>query len=116
MMSPMARKPAAHYGMAPREHVPAQPPRLRKVAPSPKGHPIMLASVPHAGKPPKPRGIGAPPNPRRPKLVRDVNGGTLLDLFAVFPELPWPQDLPRHTRRAGRREVTARRALARRVR
>jgi hypothetical protein len=39
---------------------------------------------------PKERGIGAPPNPQKPKLVRDVHGNELLDLFDVFPDLPRP--------------------------
>jgi hypothetical protein len=108
--------PTSHYGVAPREHVPAQPPRQREVAKPPKGHPLAAASVLRAGRPLKPRGVGAPPNPRRPKLVRDINGGTLLDLFAIFPDLPFPQ-YPGRTRRArDRRTAIGRRALRRGVR
>jgi hypothetical protein len=39
---------------------------------------------------PKPPPRGTPPNPRRPRLVRDANGGFLGNLFTVFPDLPWP--------------------------
>jgi hypothetical protein len=34
--------------------------------------------------------VAPPPNPRRPKLVRDIHGGSLLDLFQFFPDLPRP--------------------------
>jgi hypothetical protein len=40
------------------------------------------------------------PHPRRPRVVRDIHGGTLLDLFEVFPDLPRP---PRLGRRSIRR-------------
>ena len=40
---------------------------------------------------PQPRTVGAVPNPRTPKLVKHVNGGGLLDLFAMFPDLPRPR-------------------------
>ena len=39
---------------------------------------------------PKQRGVGAVPNPRRPRLVSAVDGGVLKDLFAIFPDLPRP--------------------------
>ena len=39
--------------------------------------------------------VSPPPNPRRPRLVRDVHGGELQDLFEVFPDLPWAPR-PRH--------------------
>jgi hypothetical protein len=39
---------------------------------------------------PKERGIGRTPNPRKPKLVRDVHGNELKDMFALFPDLPRP--------------------------
>jgi hypothetical protein len=41
------------------------------------------------------------PNPKRPKLVRDVHGGALKDLFELFPDLPGPP-------RPGRRRVPVR--------
>jgi hypothetical protein len=112
----MPRNPTTQYGVAPREHVPAQPPRPRRMAQVPKGHPVAGASVPHVGRPPKPHAVGAPPNPRRPKLVRDVDGGHLQDLFALFPDLPWPHPRPRRARRMAETGGPARRALRRRVR
>jgi len=45
---------------------------------------------------PRERGVGPPPNPRKPQLVRDVHGNELKDLFEFFP------DLPRPARRAAR--------------
>jgi hypothetical protein len=39
---------------------------------------------------PKERGVGKLPNPRKPKLVRDVGGGALKDMFELFPDLPRP--------------------------
>ena len=39
---------------------------------------------------PPARGVGRVPNPLRPRLVRDVGGGWLKDLFALFPDLPSP--------------------------
>jgi len=47
-------------------------------------------------KVPKEHGVGTVPNPRRPALVRDVGGGSLRDLFALFRDLPRP---PRPGRR-----------------
>jgi hypothetical protein len=41
-------------------------------------------------KAPRQRAAGKVPNPRRPKLVRDVGGNELWDLFAFFPDLPRP--------------------------
>jgi hypothetical protein len=43
--------------------------------------------------------VGDVPNPRRPQVVRVVDGGELRDLFAVFPDLPRP---PRPPSRAAR--------------
>jgi hypothetical protein len=54
---------------------------------------------------PEQHGVGAVPNPVRPKLVRDVHGGALQDLFEIFP------DLPRPTRPKGRAPVQRRRVL-----
>jgi hypothetical protein len=49
---------------------------------------------------PAPRPVGPVPNPKKPKLVRDVHGGDLLDLFVIFPELPRPRyPRPRATRK-----------------
>jgi hypothetical protein len=43
---------------------------------------------------PAERGIGKLPNPRKPKLVRDVHGNELRDLFQFFPDLPRPPRRP----------------------
>ena len=71
---------------------------------------------------PPSRGVGAVPNPRRPRLVRDVRGAGLNDLFALFPDLPRP---PRPARRvrsradaeadASRRSLGAELRVARRL-
>jgi hypothetical protein len=119
-MSAMGRGRISHYGVVPREHAPGKPPPLRQVARAPGGNPMTQASVAHVGRPPKPHRVGAPPNPRRPKLVRDVDGGPLQDLFAIFPDLPWPRHLARsggHARDVrGARGRAARRAFTRPVR
>ena len=39
---------------------------------------------------PRERGVGKPPNPRTPTLVRDVRGGDLKDMFEIFPDIPQP--------------------------
>ena len=77
---------------------------------------MAQASVPYVARPPKPHRVGAPPNPRRPKLVRAVNGGPLQDLFAIFPDLPWPRHSagrPHHRDIRGETGARARRALKR---
>jgi len=48
------------------------------------------------GQQPLERGVKPPPNPRKPRLVPDVHGNELRDLFEFFPDLPWP----RHRRAA----------------
>jgi hypothetical protein len=48
----------------------------------------------HATYPPIERGINPPPNPRKPRLVRDVHGNELRDLFQFFPDLPRPPRRP----------------------
>ena len=48
-------------------------------------------SRPQPTRLPAPRPVSQVPNPSKPKLVRDVHGGTLLDMFAIFPDLPWPR-------------------------
>jgi hypothetical protein len=52
---------------------------------------------PHAVSFPKSRGVGAPPNPRTPAVVRHVRTG-LNDLFELFGDLPRPRRPPRRTR------------------
>jgi hypothetical protein len=117
----MGRKPTAHYGVAPRERPPAKTPRSLKAVPrTPHGNPMAQASLlrPHVTRTPRPHRAGAPPNPRRPRLVRDVGGGALLDLFRIFPDLPWPRRPAGHA--APSRDAVsgrmARRALMRRLR
>jgi len=38
----------------------------------------------------KPPPNGLVPNPRRPRLVPDIHGNELMDLFVFFPDLPRP--------------------------
>jgi hypothetical protein len=52
--------------------------------------------VPEARTPPL-RRVAKPPNPRKPKLVRDAV--VLNDLFALFPDLPRPRKPARKRRR-----------------
>jgi hypothetical protein len=70
------------------------------------------------GQAPKEPGVGKPPNPRKPRLVRDVDGAGLNDLFVVFPDLPWPRRQAAIS--SGKRDLVsgrpARRALGLRVR
>jgi hypothetical protein len=56
----------------------------------PKSDPITHVPKSHVARVPPQHPLGPPPNPRRPKLVRDVRGGVLGDLFALFPDLPRP--------------------------
>lgn len=117
----MGRRPTARYGVPPRERPPGKTPKsLQQVPRTPRGNPIAQASAlqPHVSRLPKPHRVGAPPNPRRPNLVRDVDGGALLDLFRIFPELPWPRRPPAQPApaRDAVRGRMARRALARGLR
>jgi len=75
----------------PPERAPGARPRERAVAPTPGGDPLAQARPPEpASHAPRERGIAAPPNPRKPQLVRDVHGNELKDLFEFFPDLPKP--------------------------
>jgi hypothetical protein len=66
-------------------------PRERGVPRTPHGEPLAQPRPPEpVAAPPPERGIAAPPNPRKPKLVRDVHGNELMDLFDFFPDLPRP--------------------------
>lgn len=67
----------------------AVPPQ-RGVGKVPAGAPHAEPPTPHVSAAPVQRTVGRVPHPRRLKLVRDVGGGDLLDLFAVFPDLPRP--------------------------
>ena len=83
--------PRSKRGQPPPEHRPAQVPRARPIPRTPSGEP--MAQAPRASerkRAPKERGIGAPPNPQKPRLVRDVHGNELKDLFEFFPDLPHP--------------------------
>ena len=91
MISAMGRKARSRYGVAPAERVPAAVPPVRQVARTPKGHPLAQPRLPLIGRAPREHAAGRPPNPRKPKLVRDVGGGALKDLFALFPDLPRPR-------------------------
>ena len=68
------------------------PPRERGAPRSPREHGVA--------PPPPWHGVSPTPNPRRPRLVRDVDGGGLKDLFVMFPDLPRPSD--RRSRKAPR--------------
>jgi hypothetical protein len=75
-----------NVGSVPRQRATARPPHQRPVARVPHGE-TPVARVKRA---PQERGIGAVPNPRKPKLVRAALGGALGDLFAIFRDLPRP--------------------------
>lgn len=79
---------------------PSIPPSAKKPPP----HSVMRPppATPKVKAPPS----GAPPNPRRPRLVRDTSGGYLGDLLKLFPDLPW----------APRPHRLSQRTLARRLR
>jgi hypothetical protein len=67
--------------------------RPRKPKPPPSAltpPPRSVMNPPPPQSPPKAPPAGQVPNPKRPRLVRDVGGGYLKDLFAMFPDLPRP--------------------------
>src|SRR5678816_2403694 len=66
-------------------------PPERGVPRTPHGNPLAQPRPPEpvAAAPPE-RGVAAPPNPRRPRVVREVHGNDLMDLFEFFPDLPRP--------------------------
>jgi hypothetical protein len=78
-------------GKAPSQHVPRLPPKQHRVGAVPRRD---AASRPPVGKPTRVPDHAPPagkvPNPKKPKLVRDVHGGTMGDLFQFFPDLPRP--------------------------
>jgi hypothetical protein len=80
-------------------------PPERGVPRTPRGNPLAQPRLPEpvAAAPPE-RGIAARPNPRRPRVVRDVHGNELMDLFEFFPDLPRP---PRRRARLSVRRVAA---------
>jgi hypothetical protein len=67
------------------------PPPLRHVARVPRGETLTHTPTAHVARAPKLEPLGKPPNPRKPKLVRDVHGNELKDLFQMFPDLPRPR-------------------------
>lgn len=72
-------------------------PRERGVPRTPHGQPLAQPRAPEpVGEAPPERGIPSPPNPRKPRMVPDVHGNELKDLFEFFPDLPRP---PRHRAR-----------------
>jgi hypothetical protein len=99
---------------APPQRVPGTPPKHGRA-------PLNLPADPMAATPavrppsrgPRHRLVGKVPNPRRLTPVRDVDGGDLLDLFAIFPDLPRPL---RPTKRAPRRALSPLSALRFRAR
>jgi hypothetical protein len=75
---------------APRPHVPGRPPQGRRVPLPRDGSPMAKTPAPpNPRRVPQQRPLGKVPSPRTPKLVRDVLGGALNDLFEMFPDLRW---------------------------
>src|SRR5687767_3000764 len=85
MSRPSRRAP---LGKVPPPRRTGKVPPLRPIGKAPGGDP--MAHVPHVGRAPEEHSAGKPPNPRRARLTRDLHGGTLKDLFQVFPDLPRP--------------------------
>ena len=81
-------------GEAPPERPAAKAPPVRSIAQVPKGDPMSHAPRPQVARLPTEHGVAPLPNPRKPELVRDVDGRYLGDLFAMFPDLPRPQRPP----------------------
>jgi hypothetical protein len=90
MADPKKKPGRAPLAAAPRPHAVRTPPRGR-VPPPRSGTPLGYApSMPQPARVPAQRPTGKVPNPRKPKLVRDVRGGALSDLFKIFKDLPSP--------------------------
>ena len=66
-----------------RKRKPGTPPAALKPPPRSVMKPPPLST-------PKPPPQGKVPNPKRPRIVIGGDGGELGNLFALFPELPWP--------------------------
>lgn len=93
--SAMTKKYRSRLGEVPPERQPALRPRERAIPATPKGAPLAQARPQQpAAAAPRERGVGALPNPRKPRLVRDVHGNELMDLFEFFPDLPRPRYRP----------------------
>jgi hypothetical protein len=84
-------KGPAAIGQVPPERAASRAPIERSVSKVPKGDPIAHVPAQHIARVPDQHPVGPPPNPRKPKLVRDVGGGVLGDLFELFPDLPRPR-------------------------
>jgi hypothetical protein len=52
----------------------------------PEPVPVVLKAPPHGAVKAPP--AGTVPHPRRPRLVPDIHGNELMDLFEFFPDLP----------------------------
>ena len=102
-MKPVRRR----LGVPPKTRPATKTPKATPRAPAPRGKPVT--HVPGAGRAPRQRPIGKTPNPRKPKLVRDVGGGVLKDLFKLFPDLPRPARPAARVRGRGARIVKKRR-------
>ena len=87
LMSQPVRKP---LGALPPPRPATKLPPLRPIGQTPGGNPMAHAPLPHVARAPEEHPAGKPPNPRKPKLARDVHGGSLKDLFQIFPDLPRP--------------------------
>jgi hypothetical protein len=107
MIAVVSRRPVRRpLGAVPAPRGIAAAPRRRPVAAVPKGGPIAQAPVPEVTRAPAQRPVGKVPNPRKPKLVRDVGGNELKDLFALFPDLPRPRrPAPRLPKKSIRRRM-----------
>jgi hypothetical protein len=81
-------------GEVPPQRAAATAPAVRSVARAPRGDAMASAPLAHVSRAPAEHSVPAPPNPRKPKLVRDVHGGALKDLFELFPDLPRPAHPP----------------------
>jgi len=94
----MTKKYRLRFAVAPPEHRPALRPPERAVPRTPKGQPLAQPRPLEPGSAaPRERGVGLLPNPRKPRLVRDVHGNELMDLFEFFPDLPRPAYKPART-------------------
>jgi hypothetical protein len=84
------RSPLAN---APAPRAPTMPPPGR-VPLSSRTDPMAAPPATRQTRTPRQRPVAVVPNPRRPKVVRVVDGGELRDLFEVFPDLPRPARAP----------------------
>ena len=64
--------------------------RERKRVPGALGAAPRSTMKPPPHSPMKAPPAGEVPHPRRPRVVRDIHGNELMDLFEFFPDLPRP--------------------------